>query len=316
MSIIWPQTPKGKWIGGFAIALLLILYVFRTKFGLTQLLPSFHNVIVVLILLGLFLTSWATLRKGGETFRDIRRVLGAFGILFFMGLILVTSVADFVPDETKESAFRSAALWALAFLLSGFFVGFLFGIPRVLQSSGPLPEDSGSNGSSGYNQQVNTNLEQISDWLTKIIVGVGLVELRSIPGLIDRLSIWVAGSWTVDSSVSSELLASLSGSIILFFSILGFLGGYLTTRLFLAGAFGRADKQATSQILVSSNSGDSGDQIRNFWKPDNTENSVNAAKITEWMKENGLEDVLITDLTRDKDLGDQRQKLIADLGLT
>ena len=87
-------------------------------------------------------------------------------------------------------------------MAGGGFVGFLFGIPRVLQdgqsgSAGPHPGvrpeaptnlrlPSGASASSpsagsGFRINVNTNLEQISDWLTKIIVGLGLVELRNMP---------------------------------------------------------------------------------------------------------------------------------------
>ena len=61
---------------------------------------------------------------------------------------------------------------------AGGFTGFLFGIPRTITAPGPNP-------STGVTQfQGNTNLEQVSDWLTKIIVGVGLVQIgRIIPAL-------------------------------------------------------------------------------------------------------------------------------------
>ena len=47
--------------------------------------------------------------------------------------------------------------------------------------SGPpdvLAESSETGKAAEY--RVNTNLEQISDWLTKILVGVGLVQLGAI----------------------------------------------------------------------------------------------------------------------------------------
>src|SRR5258708_2722865 len=66
-------------------------------------------------------------------------------------------------------------LVAGAALAAGILIGFLFGIPRTLQREG-------TNGAAGANSTaeaygVNTTLEQISDWLTKIIVGVGLLPL-------------------------------------------------------------------------------------------------------------------------------------------
>jgi hypothetical protein len=55
-------------------------------------------------------------------------------------------------------------------------VGFLFGIPHTVQGTA-APTD-------GTQYQGNTNLEQVSDWLTKIIVGVGLVQIgRALPAL-------------------------------------------------------------------------------------------------------------------------------------
>jgi hypothetical protein len=56
----------------------------------------------------------------------------------------------------------------------------LFGIPRAVQGSTPLP------GASRY--VGNTNLEQVSDWLTKIIVGISLVEIGRIIPALTRLA--------------------------------------------------------------------------------------------------------------------------------
>jgi len=56
----------------------------------------------------------------------------------------------------------------------GGLVGFLFGIPRSL--AGIKTEDDKSQ-SGAY--RANTNLEEISDWLTKILVGVGLVQFAT-----------------------------------------------------------------------------------------------------------------------------------------
>ncbi len=77
-----------------------------------------------------------------------------------------------------------AILSAFACLAAGGIMGFLFGVPRVFQNdgsrssaepnadrdnpSGHPPEPTPSMPT--YRMQVNTNLEQISDWLTKIIV--------------------------------------------------------------------------------------------------------------------------------------------------
>lgn len=76
-------------------------------------------------------------------------------------------------------------LWGLASFVSGLLTGFLFGIPKVLQGKGSTPERGAKSDlaqDSRYQQQVNTNLTEISDWVTKIIVGLGLINLKDIPG--------------------------------------------------------------------------------------------------------------------------------------
>lgn len=143
--------------------------------------------------------------------------------------------------------FGSFALWSLAIAMGSATLGFLFGIPKVLQggrptalavptvstapreSSAPLPN------SLAYAQRVNTNLEEISDWLTKIIVGVGLVELKRLPPFFDRLAVQIEGP-------QGAIHHSIALAIVAFYGSTGFLFGYLLTRLYLQGALARADQ--------------------------------------------------------------------------
>lgn len=130
----------------------------------------------------------------------------------------------------------TALLWAMACLVAGGAVGFLFGIPRVLQRDPPAPSDEASDeeDGGGYRMLVNTNLEQISDWLTKIIVGVGLIQLHELPGVLFEAATFVGTGLGADATVLAMALLS-------YFTVTGFLCGYLMTRLYLAGAFARAD---------------------------------------------------------------------------
>jgi hypothetical protein len=86
--------------------------------------------------------------------------------------------------------------------------------------------------------EVNTNLEQISDWLTKILVGVGLVELGQIAAKGAELVAFVAPS--LDGNKSAAL------GLLIFFSVAGFLLGYLATRLRLGLPL---DVQANRRVL-------------------------------------------------------------------
>jgi hypothetical protein len=110
----------------------------------------------------------------------------------------------------------------LFFLSGGVFtfsslIGFLFGIPRTTVI------DESERSKSGYIG--NDNLLQVSDWLTKIILGLGLTQIHEIPNQLQRIAKFI----TVNTNVSKE---PLTISIILYFACLGFLFGYLWTRLY------------------------------------------------------------------------------------
>jgi len=96
--------------------------------------------------------------------------LGGLGVL--VTLIYVSQVGG----GKRWSVFGTAMVFAGAAALVGGVVGFLFGIP--------LTSKQRAAGADGSQYETNTNLEQVSDWLTKIIVGVGLVQLgRALPAL-------------------------------------------------------------------------------------------------------------------------------------
>jgi hypothetical protein len=140
------------------------------------------------------------------------------------------------------TSLATGILVAAAASLGGGLLGFLFGIPRTAQptvavSTSLALATPGSAGSVGAQQyQPNTNLEQISDWLTKILVGVGLIQVRAI---VEKLY-GVAGG--IASALSdTRPNRSFALALIVFYSVSGFLLVYLWTRLYLPGAFRRAD---------------------------------------------------------------------------
>jgi hypothetical protein len=125
----------------------------------------------------------------------------------------------------------------------GGLLGFLFGIPRTLQQEGSLSSTVESEGDTNNekrmpdtNYRANTNLEQISDWLTKILVGVGLTQITVIPGKLVTISNAIATEYGTARGSRTFAL-----TVILFFLICGFLFSYLWTRLYLPGAFRQAD---------------------------------------------------------------------------
>jgi hypothetical protein len=79
--------------------------------------------------------------------------------------------------------------------------------------------------------------------LTKIIVGIGLVELRNMPQRLDRLAQYMSRSMGKQEGGEAFTMA-----MAVFFSIAGSLFGYLVTRLFLQQALSRADRAASADI--------------------------------------------------------------------
>jgi|GEM_PF-2204821 len=149
------------------------------------------------------------------------------------------------------SVIATGILVAGASFVIGGFLGFLFGIPRTLQSDRPLVSPTHINGASqeasdhsntSLEYRANTNLEQISDWLTKILVGVGLTQIGHLPAALQTL-----GSSLAPGLGNAKDSPSFAVVILLYFLVGGFLPGYLLTRLLLPGAFRQADLAAGHQ---------------------------------------------------------------------
>lgn len=135
-------------------------------------------------------------------------------------------------------------------VVGGALLGFVFGIPRTLQQGdagapakhgGPPPEERTV-------FQHNTNLEQISDWLTKILIGVGLTQMTSIPPQLWTLGGHLAhGLAPTAGAAESVGVRAFATALVLYFLITGFLLGYLWTRLQLPGALRTADVKRLGQ---------------------------------------------------------------------
>lgn len=141
----------------------------------------------------------------------------------------------------------TALVIAAAATAAGAFFGFLFGIPRALQSEAPTAPPAGAAGEEEDGQKpryaANTNLEQISDWLTKILVGVGLTQIGSIPGAVAKYA-----NATAPALGGRAGSAVFSVSLLIYFLIVGFLTGYILTRLYLGSALRRADLASIGEL--------------------------------------------------------------------
>jgi hypothetical protein len=176
----------------------------------------------------------------GEPVSDVKQI--NLFVIPFLGVCAGGVVWHF--GFTRETGV--ALLWALASLTAGGGIGFLFGIPRSSAATRPAPAAPADGAAKGpaagadaEGLRPNTNLEEVSDWLTKIIVGLGLVNLGEIgPGLAS-ISAKAAAGWP---SLPAGQAQSIASAILVTFAVSGFLASYVYTRLFLQGAIGRADK--------------------------------------------------------------------------
>ncbi len=186
----------------------------------------------------------AAMTSDGRREHDMQRITKFMGVLVALGGLLLA--ARLWHDGAASVV--AGLLWALALLTSGMAVGFLFGVPKVRQ--GADPESAGRAGEPGasraavdYQQRVNTNLEEISDWLTKILVGMGLVNLKQLPD-----ALWQLGRTVGDSLGSGSGQQGLGVALAVFFGVAGLLYGYLMTRLYLQGALARAEAGLTERL--------------------------------------------------------------------
>lgn len=160
--------------------------------------------------------------------RDERRQwVVVIPVLCGIGAIIALIYITQVPGAVRWSAFGLALALAAASTLVGGIVGFLFGIPLTNQKNSQNSGES-TNGS----LKANTGLEQVSDWLTKIIVGVGLVQLGHALPALGRLA------KSLNAPLGGIASSSAFGlALALYFAVLGFLFGYLWSREILPGEF-------------------------------------------------------------------------------
>jgi len=134
--------------------------------------------------------------------------------LVFIGLVGIITYANQDRFYTTMITlfFVSGAIFTCSSL-----IGFLFGIPR------PTVIDESERSKSGYIG--NDNLLQVSDWITKIIVGLGLTQIHRMPKLLQENAAFIMK----ETGVSNQAFIIL---LLLYYASLGFLFGYLWTRLY------------------------------------------------------------------------------------
>ena len=134
-------------------------------------------------------------------------------VSYVMGTVVIAAYGAAVADGLR--AFAILEMVAGAAWGCGAVLGFLFGVPRLRSATGPQA------GAGDSQFTPNTNLEQISDWLTKIIVGATLVQLNAV---ISRIQ---ATAEVIGTSIGAAHAAPVGGATMIYFFTAGFMWGYL-----------------------------------------------------------------------------------------
>jgi hypothetical protein len=166
-------------------------------------------------------------------------------------------VALLIYTRGLTSAFGAATLAALAAGASGLLFGLLFGVPRAV-SSGEVrqnaqlskqvqtanlmslspeqlasfnaahPDVAQSADTAAQKYSPSTNLAEVSDWLTKLLLGAGLVSLTKLGGPLGNLIDSIASGVSSGKAVSGSAQV-VAGAIIFGYAAMGFLDGYIIT---------------------------------------------------------------------------------------
>ena len=178
-------------------------------------------------------------KRQSEVYRSAQQFLLVTSAVGLVLPFIFAAQASTLLDVVSVTAVGLAIV--LASMAMGGIFGFIFGVPTTLQGNRAAvpPAEDGARPVARSAYTGNTSLEQISDWLTKILVGVGLTQLASIPAGL--------------TSVGSFLAAGLGGlpgadvfaTVLFIFAVLnGFFLSYLWARLQLPGLFALSDVQA------------------------------------------------------------------------
>jgi CheY-like chemotaxis protein len=153
--------------------------------------------------------------------------------LLLLALFVVPSVGAVVlAAAAPGSPWQDGVLWVLymgAAAALASVLGLVFGVPRARAEFVAEATERYSS---------NSNLEEISDWLTKLLVGAGLVELTNIPGMIEGASDFLSEGMTIPYSRAFAAAALMYGAGF------GFVAGYLWARLRFRSLLEETDRAA------------------------------------------------------------------------
>ena len=160
-----------------------------------------------------------------------------YNLLLLIGFTTVIILVSFYLSFKEDGYFQVFTILAViaAYYLAGCAVGFIFAIPKSAQGARQerMPhnvKESRLNTGDYYND--NTSLEEISDWLVKIIIGIGLTQFSYLKSMVESAARSIAAIFPcLPQAQGCEAFFVFSYAIIIFYSIGGIIIGYLWTRI-------------------------------------------------------------------------------------
>jgi hypothetical protein len=262
-------SPRYLWWYLAAVAVLAGVLVWaeqRTSKDQPQPLWYVAQACATVIVLLTLAIAWSRIRKTAEKSaktleaKAYNRAIGRLSTCVLMGYFALVVLAlrhDHWVCGVAAKAFGYDTIIAGASLFSGALLGLLFGF-RPVANPQPSKTSNADKDDSLAPRHPHTNLEEIADWFTKVIIGAGLVGLTKIVGALPSFGAFMARGVEPDPSPSTclvdpvlakglqasevsmlaekalvqlpQTLAPIALAIVIFFLTCGVMYGYLWSR--------------------------------------------------------------------------------------
>lgn len=214
----------------------------------------------------------------GKEANLIWQIVVAVLVAYLIGLMIFAAGVDGskgvggAPVQ-GDVVFGSAVVAGAAVAAVSGLLGFLFGVPRAFggasrnrQASQGPPEANGKDGNDdpssteaagspgrnggdassdkGRDSWINDNLSEVSDWLTKIVVGVGLVQFTEIVAWLGQIGRGLGEG----AGLTAPLATSFGVTVILLNFGIGFFVAYIFVRTHLTTLFAAAYNDTQQQL--------------------------------------------------------------------
>ncbi|QFY60320.1 hypothetical protein FZ934_07670 [Rhizobium grahamii] len=177
-------------------------------------------------------------------------VVGGISVAFILFLLVLSQFSGWV------AASGVGGLVVFAGMSAGGFLGFLFSVPRIMTKdnqvaivAAPGDPDFPATRLAGKGERLlssNTNLERVSEWLTTMLVGVGLTQIGSLDDRFVDFSGFLESNMPASLSKATTLPA-IGPFLLVSGLVAGFIFFYLYTRIYLSPLFQYAERVLQSE---------------------------------------------------------------------